>query len=108
MFLPQDQTEKEALIAELRQQGIKHNPEQIVAIAKLASGQIIFLEMGSDRSGLQHIVLQHADQFAAQGIEKDRIAGAIVTALIQGEVIGYQGRGSTRPVYRLPLMVRNG
>lgn len=100
MSLPEDQTEKEALIAELRQQDIKHNPEQIVAIAKLASGQIIFLEIGSDRSGLQHVILQHVDQFAAQGIEKARIAEAIMVALTQGEMIGYQGRGATRPIYR--------
>ncbi|MDF5715336.1 MAG: hypothetical protein PUP93_16000 [Rhizonema sp. NSF051] len=49
---PSSDIEKAALIVELSQAGIKHTPEKIVRIAKLADGKIVFLEKGDDRRGL--------------------------------------------------------
>ena len=46
---------KEKLLAELRQAGIKHTAENIIRIAKTPVGKIVFLETGDDRSGLTHI-----------------------------------------------------
>jgi hypothetical protein len=39
-----DSPEKLALIAELQQVGIKHDPEKILRISRLLDGQIVFLE----------------------------------------------------------------
>ena len=47
------------LIAQLQIQGIKHNPESIIEIAENRKKQIIFLETGNSKSGLQHILEQY-------------------------------------------------
>lgn len=93
---PDYETEKAALIAELNQADIKHNPEKIVRIAKLADGKIVFLEEGDARRGLQHI-LAKADQFAKVGIDQDEIPDAVIQAAFTGTIVGYQGKSHDRP-----------
>lgn len=89
-------TEKAVLIAELSQAGIKHSPENIVRIAKRSDGKIVFLELGNFKSGLQHI-LSKASQFMDIGIDLDEIPDAVMTAIIDGEVVGTQGKLSETP-----------
>ncbi|CBN58574.1 MULTISPECIES: hypothetical protein [Kamptonema] len=89
-------SEKAALIAELTQAGIKHTPENIVRIAKRSDGKIVFLELGNIKSGMQHI-LSKAAQFAEIGIDIDEIPDAVMTAIIEGEVVGTQGKLSETP-----------
>ena len=91
--------QKATLIAELRQTGIKHNPEAIVQIAKLIDGQIIFLEIGNYASGLQHIVNNHRRDFAQRNISETEIPDAVMAAVISGEIVGYQS--PTRPIYQV-------
>lgn len=82
------------LIAELNQQHIKHNPEQIVRIAKQADGKIIFLEEGKAGrrgSGLSHILEKHKDDFVRRGINEGKIPNAVIAAITQGIFLGYQG-----------------
>lgn len=98
---PNSDPQKAALIAELSQAGIKHNPEKIVLIAKQPEGKIVFLEEGNSESGLQHILEEHYLQFAQQGIELDQIPDAVITALTQGKIIGYQGKRKTRTIYEV-------
>ncbi|BAZ80689.1 hypothetical protein PN497_19580 [Sphaerospermopsis kisseleviana CS-549] len=93
--------EKSALLAELAQLGIKHNSEKIVRIAKKADGKIVFLEEGNTQAGLQHILEEHSSQFADQGIGSDQIPDAIITAITEGKIIGYQGRKNTRIIYEV-------
>ncbi|MGK7925676.1 MAG: hypothetical protein AB4290_10585 [Spirulina sp.] len=90
-------TEKEILIAELRQLGIKHSPEQILQIVKTSDGKIVFLETGNPKSGLQHILENHASQFADQGMSPDEIPSVIMIAITQGEIIGLQGKRRKKP-----------
>jgi hypothetical protein len=94
--------EKDRLIAELRQAGIKHSPQNIIKIAKTSDGKIVFLETGNLASGLQHILNKHGLEFAEQGILIDQIPGAIMIAVIQGEIVGFQGRRNknSRPIYQ--------
>lgn len=94
-------SEKSALICELAQLGIKHSSEKIVRIAKQADGKIFFLEEGNADAGLQHILEEHSSQFAGQGIEADQIPDAIITALTEGKIVGYQGRKKTRIIYEV-------
>ncbi|MGK7928991.1 MAG: hypothetical protein AB4290_27770 [Spirulina sp.] len=56
-------TEKAALIAELEQLGIKHSPDKILRIARKSNGQIVFLETGDARRGLEHILKNHQGDF---------------------------------------------
>ncbi|MBC6431870.1 hypothetical protein FM036_14185 [Nostoc sp. HG1] len=93
--------EKSALIAELLQVSIKHSPDKIVRIAKQTDGKIVFLEEGNAEAGLQHILQEHSLEFADQGIEPSQIPDAIITAVTQGKIIGYQGRKKTRTIYEV-------
>lgn len=83
------------LIAHLKIQGIKHNPESIIEIAKNQKEQIIFLEVGNSKSGLQHILEQHEADFLRRGISKDQIPKLVITAVTQGTEIGIQGKSRT-------------
>ena len=96
-----NEAEKAALIAELQQADIKHTPENIVRIAKTSDGKIVFLETGNSGSGLQHILRNHVLQFADKGISRDQIPNAIIIAITQGRVIGFQGKTTPtpRPIY---------
>lgn len=86
------------LRSELAQSGIKHTPENIVRVGRMPDGKIAFLEKGNSMSGLQHIET-HAAEFAARGISREQIPDAVMEAVTKGKVIGYQGKGTERPVY---------
>ncbi|WP_334024292.1 hypothetical protein [Nocardia terpenica] len=90
--------EREALIQELDQTGIKFNPEKIVQIGKDSDGKVIFLEQGNDRAGLQH-VLKHAGDFANKGVREDEIPEVVLRAVTEGERVGVSGRD--RPIFEI-------
>ncbi|MBD2513808.1 hypothetical protein H6G93_02045 [Nostoc sp. FACHB-973] len=93
--------DKAALLAALCQAGIKHSPEKMVRIAKQTDGKIVFLEEGNTEAGLQHILEQHSLEFLNQGIEPEQIPDAIIAAVTQGRVTGYQGKRKTRTIYEV-------
>jgi filamentous hemagglutinin len=95
------EVDREELIAQLRATGVKHNPDDILRIARLPDGKIVFLEIGNDGSGWQHIRKQHAENFAARGIPEDQIIDAVIAAVINGRILGNQGR--SRTVYEIEL-----
>jgi hypothetical protein len=104
---PSVQTAAE-LIAELQHAGIRHNPENIIWITKLPNGKIAFLEMGSTRAGLQHILQKHALDFANKGIVADQIPDAILAAITNGTIVGYLGSGrEPRPIYQVNFQGQN-
>jgi hypothetical protein len=89
----------DALIDELRQAGIKHTPENILRIAKLPDGKIVFLEVGNLKGDLRHILKENKAHFAIRGISEDEISDAVMTAVTQGKIIGSQGKD--RPIYEV-------
>ncbi|MEG4021261.1 hypothetical protein [Microcoleus sp. S13C4] len=96
-----DEVEREELIAQLLADRIKHNPENILRITRLSEGKIIFLEIGNDISGWQHIRKNHANDFANRGIPEDMIIDAIISAVTSGIIIGTQGTKRKRDVYEI-------
>ena len=94
-----DEVEREELIGQLRARGVKHNPDDILGIARLSDGKIVFLESGNDGAGWQHIRKQHAENFAARGIPENQIIDAVMAAVINGRILGNQGR--SRTVYEI-------
>ena len=95
-----DNAEKAALIAELDKAGIKYSPEKIVSIAKTRDGKIVFLEEGNASCGLQHI-LAKAAQFAKQNIDFSEIIEIVMTAVCEGDIVGYQGtKDKPRAIYQ--------
>ena len=95
------------LISELAENGIKHTPDEIVAITRDPSGKVVFLETGSSSAvsprpaGLQHILEEHAGDFARRGISPQQIPDVIMDAVERGKIVGYQGRGTGRPIYEV-------
>ena len=96
-----DEVEREELIAQLLADRIKHNPENILRITRLSEGKIVFLEIGNDISGWQHIRKDHANDFANRGIPEDMIIDAIISAVTSGIIIGTQGTKRKRDVYEI-------
>ena len=82
----------------LSKSGIKHNIDDIVNIGRDKLGKIIFLEKGNANAGLKHI-MRHADDFAKSGVDKDDIADFVFDAIKNGKIVGYQGKGTGRPIY---------
>jgi hypothetical protein len=95
---PPDGHARQDLLDELKRRGVKHNPDDIVEIGKNDAGQIIFLENGNSRAGLQHIKERHASEFANIGIPEDKIGQLVFSAVTTGKVVGAQ---RTRPVYEV-------
>ena len=95
------EVEREELIAQLRGAGVKHNPDDILRIARLPDGKIVFLEIGNDGSGWQHIWKDHANDFANREIPEDMIIDAIISAVTRGIIIGTQGTKRKRDVYEI-------
>ena len=87
------------LLEELANSGVKYNPEDIVAITKTADGKLVWLENGTDTAGLNHIITEHADDFLNKGITQEQIPDYVMNALENGKIVGYQGRGTGRPIY---------
>jgi filamentous hemagglutinin len=88
-----------ALLNELIANGVKFTPENVIATARSPSGQVVFLETGNTRAGLQHIIGQHANDFASIGVSQAEIPNVVMQAVSQGKIVGYQGVGTGRPIF---------
>jgi hypothetical protein len=93
--------EKDALLAELKAAGKKFDPDAIVTIFRDSQGRIVWLEKGDADRGLAHILGEHGGEFAAHGYSETEIPRLLETALQDGRIIGYQGKGLDRPIYEV-------
>ena len=96
--------EGKALIDEVQANGYKINTSDVIGIAKDSSGKIVWLEkghLGAKPSGLAHIMDSHESNFNAKGIASSDIYDFVLTAVSKGRIIGYQGKGTGRPVYEI-------
>ena len=94
----------QALIEEVLANGDKITPSEVIGITKDGSGKIIWLEeghLGSNPSGLAHIKDAHESHFVKQGIPSSDISDFVLTAVSKGEIVGYQGKGTSRPIYKV-------
>jgi filamentous hemagglutinin len=83
--------------------GVKFTPQNVLATGTTPSGQTVFLETGSPSSGLQHIVDEHANDFANIGVPESQIPNVVMQAVTEGNVVGYQGAGAGRPIYQITI-----
>ncbi len=94
--------ENAALLSQLDARNEKYNKSEVVAITQDSFGNIVWLEKGhlGDRpSGLAHIIDAHGTDFTNQGLTEAEIPQYLMVAVKYGKVIGYQGRGTGRPIY---------
>jgi hypothetical protein len=88
------------LLDELASSGVKYSPDDVLAVTKTGNGKLAWLETGNSKAGMQHI-LNHADDFAKKGIQQDQILDLVMESLTNGKIVGYQGRGTGRPIYEV-------
>ncbi len=96
--------EGKALIQEVKQSGLKINTEDVIGITKDASGKIVWLEkghLGERPSGLAHILDEHQSQFNDLGVATNDIGDCVLSAVGRGKIVGYQGKGTGRPIYEV-------
>ena len=94
--------EGKALISQLIARKENFTETEVVAITQDSSGKIIWLEkghLGERASGLAHILDAHGKDFENQNISTEEIPQYIMTAVKYGVIVGYQGRGTGRPIY---------
>ncbi len=89
---------KNNLINELEKNGVKVTSGEVLKIGKDSNGKIIFLENGNGKAGLEHI-MNHADDFMKKGISPSEIPDFVFNAVKNGKIVGYQGKGTGRPIY---------
>ncbi|UOO97673.1 hypothetical protein [Snodgrassella alvi] len=90
-------------LEEMSKNGVKFSPENILKVEKLADGKIVFLEKGNSSAGLQHIVERHASDFAKIGVSESQIPNVVIDTVSKGKIIGYQGKGTGRPIYEITI-----
>ncbi|WP_207548499.1 RHS repeat-associated core domain-containing protein, partial [Methylobacterium indicum] len=90
-------------IDELKRKGVKFTPESVLATGRDRNGNVVFLESGNIKSGLNHIIQKHGSDFASIGVPEGEIKDVVMRAVTEGNIIGYQGAGTGRPIFELPL-----
>ncbi|WP_201788750.1 hypothetical protein [Pseudomonas frederiksbergensis] len=90
-------------LEEMTANGVKYTPENVIATTRSQSGQVVFLEVGNSKAGLQHIIEEHGTQFTQMGVTEAQIPSVVMKAVSEGKLIGYQGSGVGRPIYELTI-----
>lgn len=89
--------QRDGLIRELINRNEKCIPSAIHKIGRTKDGQIVWLETGSSKSGLSHILKRHGKEFENSGVSKRALPNYLMTALSTGDRVGKQGR--SRGIY---------
>ena len=56
------------LMNELKNSGVKYNPDDVLMITKTRDGKLMWLEKGNSKSGFRHILDRHSKDFSNKGI----------------------------------------
>ena len=87
------------VVGEIVHSGRRISPENVVEARRLPDGRSVWLETGNDTAGLQHILKEHGPEFAQRGIAEGDVGRFVMDAVENGTIVGYQGRGTGRPIY---------
>ena len=75
------------LITGLKKAGVKFSKKNMVFITRDGTGQTVWLEKGNRSTGMQHIILRHANDFQTKhGVAKTEIASHLETVFRRGTV----------------------
>ncbi|WP_432588894.1 putative T7SS-secreted protein [Streptomyces sp. HD1123-B1] len=92
-------------VKQLEDDGVNFSPDRLVSVQRDQNGKVVFLEKGNENAGLQHI-LDHEDDFARKGVSRDDIPDLVMSAATRGEIVGYQGKGTGRPIFEVEFQGR--
>ncbi|MCA5014415.1 MULTISPECIES: pre-toxin TG domain-containing protein [unclassified Enterococcus] len=60
---------KPDLLDELSKSGVKYNPDDVVMVTKNIEKDLLWLEYGNSKAGLNHVEIRHAADFSKRGIK---------------------------------------
>lgn len=84
---PYNPWEHDPLYKELAESGKKFNKKDVKFVVKDKSGQLIWLEKGNLKTGLEHIIQRHEKDFEIiHGVSKDNIVPHIKNIISQGNI----------------------
>ncbi|WP_271002848.1 pre-toxin TG domain-containing protein [Listeria seeligeri] len=63
-----DKLLKQDLLDELSKSDAKYNPDDVVMVTKNTEKDLLWLEYGNNKAGLNHIEVRHANDFSKRGI----------------------------------------
>ena len=82
--------ENDPLIKDIINSGAKISVENVVFTARDKSGQIVWLETGDDRSGLEHIK-KHLKQFVSKhNMQEKTLIGHLKNVITRGRIVSSQ------------------
>lgn len=82
-----------ALVAEVERQAHRITAERVVRIGRNRERKIVWLEQGSDRAGVEHIMnSERVSHFTRAGIAEADIVDVVFQAATKGEPIGVTGK----------------
>ncbi len=87
--------EAEELFAQLEVNGIKFTREATQWICKTPSGNIIWLEIGNDSAGLQHIMLRHSTEFSSWGLNSQEAVSTFIENAVKNGTPNVIGTGDS-------------
>ncbi|WP_146237820.1 hypothetical protein [Enterococcus plantarum] len=64
-----DKLLKPNLLDDLLKSGVKYNPDDVVMVTKNTEKDLLWLEYGNNKAGLNHIEIRHATDFFKRGIK---------------------------------------
>lgn len=81
------------LLKKLQEAGVSFNRADTIWVTEYAKPGVplAWLEKGTAKKGLTHIVLRHAGEFATSGVRVEDIQALVKKALTEGTKVGYQG-----------------
>lgn len=88
------------LLEQLTVSGVNFSREGLLGMRLDANGKLIFLEIGNADAGLIHILMRHGREFAQLGFAPDQVGDVVLTGAATGRIVGYQGKGTGRPIYQ--------
>lgn len=75
----------EHLLNELRQSGVKFTEKEVIMITKAKKNELVWLEKGNKRKGLEHILLRHEKDLERKfGLKKEEIPGFVKDVFTNG------------------------
>ncbi len=86
--------EKNELIQNVIEQGLKISPDKVLDIGRMQDGKIVWIEEGklTDKpSGLAHILEKHSKEFSSLGIPKNEVPKFVIDVITKGSKVGIQG-----------------
>lgn len=75
----------EHLLNELRQSGVKFTEKEVIMITKTKKNELVWLEKGNERKGLEHILLRHEKDLERKfGVKKQEIPNFVKDVFTNG------------------------